>query len=298
MQRNINLQLSASQSDNIINKAHAISTELGIAVEATQIAGTIIREQYNNNISFSAKSHGDWVSQVDKDVDLKIREYLNRLSPQFDIYSEESGGIITNKRNCWIVDPLDGTSAFLFKTGIDQPSVMIALSKTNYDFHLGVVYFPLSNEIFFAEKGKGAFYNGASIHIPQTNIPLQKGHVILNHYSDSTYETIWFDQLRREIRKPGGAALVTVESPHSGIACRMLQGDRPLVAIVHDNSPYKIKQELWDIAAPRVIVEEAGGAFVNTAGYPYGIDSIGPILIARDMKIINELLMLARKAKD
>jgi myo-inositol-1(or 4)-monophosphatase len=281
-----------------IDIAHAISAELGVAVEAALLAGECIRERYQASNVFEKKAPGDWLSEVDLESDRIIRGFLERLTPQIDYFSEESQGDEFTADKCWIVDPLDGTSAFIFKTAIDQPSVMIALNEYEKGLQLGVVYFPLTDEVFFAEYGKGAFYNKQKLEVPKQELSLERGHVILNHYGDSTHETIWFNNLRHNIRKPGGAGLVTIEAPHSGVACRLIQGLRPLVAIIHDNSPNKPKQELWDIAAPKVIVEESGGVFCNASGVAYGLDSVGPIIIARNKLIAQEVIRLAKVNRD
>src|SRR5436190_1747038 len=89
--------------------------------------------------------------------------------------------------------------------------------------------------------------------------------------------------------KPGGAALLTIEAPNSAIGCRVVQESGPS-AVVHDNNPAHPKQQLWDRAAVKLIVEEGGGVYLDKSGRPYDEKSRGPIIIGANLNIAKEVI--------
>ena len=152
---------------------------------------------------------------------------------------------------------------------------------------LAVAGFPLTQEVFYAALGRGSFWNGTQLgqthcsSAPQKALPgvheppgalLSALCVDMNQHADAQYESAAFATLRTRLRSPqGGARLVTALPPHSGVGLRILRPAPPcgegvaqhgLAAAVHDGHPERPKQMPWDIAAPQLIVEEAGGAVV------------------------------------
>ena len=148
-------------------------------------------------------------------------------------------------------------------------SVMVAL---RYDLEtvLGVIYFPLTREFHYAIKGKGAFINGQQVHTSKDELKPSEMWVEMNAFADSRFETPEFAKLRERLRSPAGVGTVTTDIPHSGVITRMINSAIPvgqrLDAVIHDNNPAKPKQEPWDIAPAQLILEEAGGVFVNAKG--------------------------------
>ncbi len=204
-------------------------------------------------------------------------------------------------RRMWIVDPLDGTSCFVFRMSQELVSVLVAL----YDCDRGrvtraVELFPLSEtpRLIYAVLGGGVFCNGAPISIPAAvKVPVSKAWVNLNHYSDVTFESARFAAARRLLRTPGTAArMVTVLPATSGVAAQMLLGDARLSAVIHDNDTRSVKQGPWDTAAVQLLVEEAGGVFLNGAtGERY--DTLKPsiVLIAASRELAYELLQIMKE---
>lgn len=179
-------------------------------------------------------------------------------------------------RRIWIIDPLDSTTGSIFRAGIDIPSVLVALREDGV-VKVGVIFFPLTGEYFYAVRGSGAYKNGVRIRI-KTPVPsLREAWIDMNQYGDSSYETPAFEILRKRLRLPGGARLVTSLVPHSGIVARIVEGQKMISAVIHDNNPKKMKQAPWDVAAPQLFFEEAGGVFLNLEGRKY--DPFNPELI-------------------
>ena len=115
------------------------------------------------NLQVSAKGPGDFVSSADKRTEKIIIEELNKAHPEYGIITEESG--IINKSNTekrWIIDPIDGTINFM--NGIPQFAISIGYEENN-EVLCGVIFNPIMNEFFCAEKGNGAFLNNSRIRV-------------------------------------------------------------------------------------------------------------------------------------
>lgn len=219
----------------------------------------------------------------------------------------------------WIVDPLDGTACFVFHTNPELCSVLIAL----YDCDLarvthGVELFPIgaSPKAVYARLGKGAFVNGSPLRVPaQVCVPLERAWVNLNHYSDVRFESSLFATLRTRLRTPGSACrMVTTYPATSGVACQILLGEARMSAVVHDNDARNVKvrdnndsspfthpvfqQGPWDTAAPQLIVEEAGGVFLDGyTGERY--DTLNPtvVVIAATAALAKQIMALCQQSQ-
>lgn len=272
-----------------------LSSDLQLAATAAFDAGEIIRNGYDQLHEVKLKGIGDLVSEVDQNADRAALAILSDDPRQLPILSEElSPDLTTSSDNLWIVDPLDGTSAFLFKTGPHFSSVLIAQRREG-ETQLGIVYFPITGEWFYAEKGRGAFKNGERLLIGNAG-DLQNGWVELNQYSDVQYESDFFVTVRNQLRTAKGAGLVTQNAPYSGVAMRIAESENLLVAAIHDNDAANVKQAAWDIAAPQCVLEEAGGVFLNADGERVNPFVAQPFVVARSKKIADEVLGLIREA--
>jgi myo-inositol-1(or 4)-monophosphatase len=276
----------------------SISDQLALAVEAAQAAGEIIkagseRLAKESRQMIESKGVGDLVSQVDRDADQAATTVISSRS-DLPILSEELNHDLTERDNLWIVDPLDASSAFLMQAGAQYPAVLVALREQG-ETKLGVTYFPLTGEWFYAQKSRGAWKNGKRL-ICDSDMPLSQIWVEMNQYGSSEFETNYFVNLRKQLRSVAGAQLVTSNVPHSGVAARIAEGSTTLAAAVHDNNPASIKQAAWDIAAPQVILEEAGGVFVNPKGNRTDPFLAEPIIVARSAAIAQKIIALGLPA--
>jgi fructose-1,6-bisphosphatase/inositol monophosphatase family enzyme len=272
-----------------IEHSRTISEQLHTAVLAAQAAGTIIRDGSEKLNVVEQKGVGDLVSEVDRDADRAACDIL-RAASVLPILSEELNADQTTSSDMWIVDPLDGSSAYLMSAGPHFPAALIAL-RENGATRLGVVYFPLTDQWFYAEKNCGAWHNGNRL-LCGTGDSLADVWVEMNQYGDANLETDYFRNLKERLRSNDGARMVTSTVPHSGVAMRIAIGDSLLAAAIHDNNPASTKQAAWDIAAPQIIMEEAGGVFLNPDGLPSNPFETRPIIVSRTLKLAQEIIAL------
>ncbi|HBG81237.1 TPA: hypothetical protein DDW69_00155 [candidate division CPR2 bacterium] len=132
------------------------------ALEAAIAGGNILKKQFGNIESIQAKAAHDIVSSADYASEKEIRRIIESAYPEHNVVGEETGDNNKVSEYSWIIDPLDGTSNFV--TGNPYFSVSIALAFKN-DVILGIVYNPILDEVYFAEKGKGSFLNDKRIFV-------------------------------------------------------------------------------------------------------------------------------------
>ena len=278
---------------NVAAHAATISSELALAIQAAHAAGQIIKAGAGEIHQVDQKGVGDLVSEVDRRADQAVCEVLRRES-KIPILSEELHPNLADGVNeFWIVDPLDATSAFLMRAGDHYPAVLVALYR-NGQAELGVAYFPLTNEWFYAQRGRSAFKDGEQLLIDSNDLRnLSESWVEMNQYGDAEKETVAFTRLRNELRTERGARLVTTGVPNSGVALRIAESKSTLVAAVHDNRSTSVKQAPWDIAAPQLILEEAGGVFLDLEGNRIDPFVARPFVVARSLDLAREIISLA-----
>ncbi len=210
------------------------------------------------NLQVSAKGPGDFVSSADKRTEKIIIEELNKAHPEYGIITEESG--IINKSNTekrWIIDPIDGTMNFL--NGIPQFAISIGYEENN-EVLCGVIFNPIMNEFFCAEKGNGAFLNNSRIRVSNkkkiqeallvTGGPKQTSKIKDKIFSEYTF----LSNKVSNVRKFGSAAL-----------------DMAYVACGRFDGYWQRELNYWDIAAGIILVKEAGGFvdfFEQDSNYP------------------------------
>lgn len=277
--------------DSILAHGREIDPELGIAIEAAQAAGQVIRDGSGKMHEIESKGVGDLVSEVDQAADVVITNVLKQHS-SLPILSEESSPTIEDGvSDFWIVDPLDATSAFLTQAGPQYPSVLINRQQGAITT-CSVVYFPLTDEWFYAAKGGGAWKDGQHLQVSDEPMTLLESWVEMNQYSDNSLETELFASMRQRLRSKYGARLVTTNPPHSGVAVRIAESKSSLSVAIHDNSQNHVKQAAWDIAAPRLVLQEAGGVVVNFDGEELDLFKAEPFIVARTESLAREVIEL------
>ena len=210
------------------------------------------------NLQVSSKGPGDFVSSADKRTEKTLIEELQKAHPDYGIITEETGIINkSNIKNRWIIDPIDGTMNFL--NGIPQFAISIAYEKDN-EIICGVIFNPITNEMFCAEKGNGAFLNNTRIRVSNkkklkdallvTGGPNGASKIKNKIYS----EYINVSNNVSNVRKFGSAAL-----------------DMAYVACGRFDGYWQRELNYWDIAAGVIILREAGGFidfFEDDLSYP------------------------------
>lgn len=227
-------------------------------MEAAREAGKIIHHYFDGTFSIENKdSINNLVTEVDKHSENKIIEVIKNYYPGHSIISEEVGELIQDSDYQWIIDPIDGTVNFAH--GIPICCVSIGL-KHKDELLLGAVYNPMMNELFFAEKGKGAFLNDKPIRVSDKKDFATACLVTGFPYKwPKTYEhpIKVFERFVLEglpVRRLGSAAIDLC-----WVACGRFDGF------------WEYNLNSWDVAAGYLIVQEAGGRITNFDGNPYSV---------------------------
>ncbi len=231
--------------------------ELETAIQAAREAGSVILEKFGelSEKDIHPKEYKDFVTGADQASEERIAEILTSAFPEDSLMCEEGSSASGTSGRTWIVDPLDGTLNFIHSFPVF--SISIALSDSNNELIAAVVYQPVLDELFTAEKGKGTCLNGKPVHIserqdPQnlliaTGIPFKE-----YHYLDA-YVSMLKDVIHDSagIRRAGSAAI-----------------DLAYTACGRFDAFWEYKLYPWDYAAGVLLVREAGGVVTGIDGNP------------------------------
>ena len=143
---------------------NSISSNLNIMIKASEKASKILIRDFGEieKLQVSLKGPGDFVSASDKKVEKIIIDELLKARPDYSILSEETGEINNDKSFKWIIDPIDGTANFLH--GIPHFAMSIGLEKDG-EIICGIIYDPIKDEMFLAEKGNGSYMNNQRMRV-------------------------------------------------------------------------------------------------------------------------------------
>ena len=182
-------------------------------------------------LQVSKKGPRDFVTKTDKQVEKILIEELSKTKKNYSFLSEEIGSIKNkDEDNIWIIDPIDGTTNFLH--GIPHFSICVAL-ESKKEIISGLIYDPIKDEMFYAEKNKGAYLNNQRLRVSNKNL-------IDECLFSSNHEGVKFSNLN--MRYSGCATL-----------------DLAYVASGRLDGFFHNKINIWDVAAGALLVEEAGG---------------------------------------
>ncbi len=219
----------------------SISSNLNLMIKAAEKASKSVIRDFGEveKLQVSKKGPRDFVTKTDKLVEKIIIDELSKSKKNYSFLSEEIGSIKNKDReNIWIIDPIDGTTNFLH--GIPHFAICIAL-ESDQEIISGLIYDPIKDEMFFAEKNKGAFLNNHRLRVSNKNS-------IEDCLFSSNHEGVKFSNLN--MRYSGCAAL-----------------DLAYVSSGRLDGFFHNKINLWDIAAGALLVEEAGGIVNNIKDY-------------------------------
>ena len=219
---------------------NSISANLNIMIKAAEKASKILIRDFGEleKLQVSLKGPSDFVTNSDKKVEKIIIEELTKSRKKFSILSEEIGEVKnSDKENFWIIDPIDGTTNFLH--GIPHFAISIAL-KTKEEIVSGLIFDPIKNEMFYAEKNNGAYFNNQRIRVSKKK-----------NLNECLFATGGKDKIESNlnIRRSGSAAL-----------------DMAYVGAGRYDGYFQKNLNIWDIAAGIIIVKEAGGE-INDIDY-------------------------------
>ncbi len=246
-------------------------------------AGALILEAHGKEKRIKHKGRFNLVTETDKKSEQLIVKKIRKAFPDHNILAEESGTSNSGRSHSpyrWIIDPLDGTTNFAH--GFPMFCVTIGY-EVNGKMMAGGVYDPTRDELFFAERGKGATLNGKPIHVSKT--PKLAASLLCTGFPYDRYNTrrakyyIGFKEafisLCHDIRRTGTAALDLCY-----VACGRFDGF------------WEYYLHPWDVAAAYLIIEEAGGKVTGYFGEPYQID--GKQTLASNGKIHGEMVRVIK----
>ena len=214
---------------------NSISPNLNLMIRACEKASKIIIRDFGEleNLQVSKKGPKDFVTKTDKKVESILISELTKSKKNFSFITEETGTIFNkNKDMFWIIDPIDGTTNFLH--GVPHFAISIALQQEG-EIVIGLVYDPIKNEIFYAEKKNGAYFNNNRIRV-------SKKSNIEDCLFSSNCDGIKSVYPKLNLRNTGCAAL-----------------DLAYVGSGRFDGYFHNKINIWDVAAGKIIIEEAGG---------------------------------------
>lgn len=243
-------------------------------------AGEQLAAAFTHSNSIDLKGEVNLVTEADRQSEVFLLGAISSAFPQHKVVSEETGGISGSDKQVWYVDPLDGTTNFAHRMPIF--SVSIAYEE-NGELSLGVVYNPVQNEMYTAEKGKGAWLNGDPIRVGErrrlreslliTGFPYDR-----NENPDNNIKYFEKFLMRgRGVRRLGSAAL-----------------DLCYIAAGRADGYWEIRLEAWDAAAGTLIAREAGAKVTkrnggqDIIGEPISVVAANPALHARMLAVLAE----------
>ena len=231
------------------------SANINVLVKTCRKAAKILIRDFGEieKLQVSLKGPGDFVTNSDKKVEKILIDELQKARPSYSILSEEVGLIKNDEEFKWIIDPIDGTANFLH--GIPHFGISIGLEQ-NKEIICGIIYDPIKDEIFTAEKGNGSYINNQRMRVSARSIlkdcmvvtggPKQNSkdrEMVLEEYKKFS------SKVHVPIRKMGSAAL-----------------DMAYVAAGRFDGFWQRNLNYWDIAAGIILVKEAGGFVTDFNG--------------------------------
>lgn len=227
-------------------------------IQISKEAGEIIREGFGKKFFLEYKTNlSNYVTEIDKKSEAAIISFVKKEFPGHAVLAEESGEYKTSSEYLWVIDPLDGTSNFAH--GLPIFSVSIGVQK-NEETICGVVYDVMRDEIYSSEKGSGSFRNEQKLHV-SINDNLRKSMLVTGFPYDIADNPDFaierfaaFLKASSAVRRLGSAAI-----------------DLCYVAAGVFDGFWEVFLNPWDMAAGKLLVEEAGGRVTDFEGLPMNI---------------------------
>ncbi len=258
------------------------SANINVMVKACRKASKPLIRDFGEveKLQVSLKGPGDFVTNCDKKVEKILINELQIARPNYSILSEEIGEINNDSKCKWIIDPIDGTANFLH--GIPHFAISVGLEENN-EIIAGIIYDPIKDEMFIAEKGNGSYLNNQRMRVSSrsklkdcvvfTGGPRQNAgnkNIVLKEYNNFSSE------VDTPIRKMGSAAL-----------------DMAYVAAGRCDGYWQRNLNYWDVAAGIVIVKEAGGFVTDFDGNNKYVENKS--IIATNAKIGDQMREVLKK---
>ena len=226
-------------------------------------------------LQVSIKGPGDFVTASDKKAEKILIEELGKARPNYSILSEEIGEIKNDEEFRWIIDPIDGTSNFLH--GIPHFAISIGLEQNN-EIICGIVFDPIKDETFIAEKGNGSYLNNQRIRVSSRS--KLKNCIIFTGGPRS--ESKNKDLAMEEYKKFSSKVLIPIRKMGSASL------DMAYVAAGRCDGFWQRNLNYWDIAAGIILVKESGGFVTDFDGKYRHLQN--KTILVTNSKINNEMI--------
>ena len=245
------------------------SALITVIARAVQKAGKSVVRDFGEieKLQISRKGIANFVTSADLRTDKVLIEELQKARPKFSFLTEESGVIKGPDLNTrFVIDPIDGTTNFIHAIPYISISVAVQVKKDeNWETIAGVVYDPIHDELFHAEKGQGAFLNNLKLRTS-----MREEEIVLSTSSPRKWRSGYETTLRAFERVIDHGATMRC----SGSAAL----DLAYVASGRLDGCWYHRLNIWDMAAGNLIVSEAGGKVTAIDGTPVAMDDRGPML--------------------
>ncbi|MFX0184869.1 MAG: inositol monophosphatase family protein [Candidatus Hodarchaeota archaeon] len=265
-------------SSSIWNTMIAIDDQyLSVAIAAAKSGGDVLLDMYGK-VEIAYKLDQSIVTRADLHSDNRIRKILTKEFPKHSILSEESGKSFESEKGdsseyLWAIDPLDGTTNYTTRNPFFGVSIGLLVDQQPF---LGVIYFPIQDELFYAKVGAGAFLNDRRIHV-ESNASFENTFLSYGNARDIKNRQIIaeiFPKLKiknNTVRQVGSPALALC-----------------FVAAGRFGAFFMPGVKLWDVTAGVVIVQEANGRVTDFLNKPFSLNSTS--IIAASSTLHSEIL--------
>ena len=252
------------------------------AIDAAREAGAFLVSRLGKIKTIERKKgqETNLVTDIDRESERMIISRIRTSYPSHAILGEEGGHLASDSDTCWVIDPLDGTTNYTHSFPIFSVSIGI---QHKGELVAGVVYNPVADELFSAERGSGSFLNGERLHVSEVDTLIKSLLVTGFPYNvrENPYNVVQhFQQFLMEaqgVRRLGSAAL-----------------DLCYIAAGRLDGYWEVTLQPWDKAAGIVIVREAGGCVTDFLGHPP--DFHNPNTLASNNKIHEQMLEVLKRS--
>jgi len=257
------------------------SANINIMIKACRKASKVLIRDFGEieKLQVSIKGPGDFVSASDKKVEKILIEELQKARPTYSILSEEIGKINNDDSFKWIIDPIDGTANFLH--GIPHFAISLGLEH-NGEIICGIIYDPIKDEMFVAEKGNGSYLNNQRMRVSSRS----KLRDCIIFTGGPKYEAKNRDRALEEYKKFSSTVSIPIRKMGSASL------DMAYVAAGRCDGFFQRNLNYWDIAAGTIIVKEAGGFVTDFEGEQGFIEN--KTILVTNSRINKEMIELLK----
>lgn len=244
--------------------------------EAIKSAGSIIMSYFGKQLALDHKSSSaDYRTKADIETEQTIVKAIEEIFPDYNIYAEEMGKKDKGSEYTFVIDPLDGTNNFVLGVPVFTTSVALMQGKKVI---YGVIYHPITNDLYYALKGNGAFLNNKPITV---NKEYQEKNLTLSYFCNYITPSERIISFRTKLFDLGIRRCLDLWAPafcYCNLACGKIEG------IINDNI------ELYDFAAGKLIAMEAGAKVTDFSGKYISDDTCDRFIITNGTSIHSLLI--------